>query len=198
MHCYWAIFRKIENNIFRFDTRIYLNPVESPAYNDICIGAIVGKNPGSAMPSCFSKNTLQKIDLQGDKLLPTVRSILSKSYQNSGKPIYDNYYIQVLNLMYICNKDLSQAVKEIRNYSDPVICDSEEKKFPFVWYVWGNDDKFLNEYKERFYNLVTCSHFYFNTKTKEVINGPPRLKDSARHTQGLSHKLVIPYISNII
>lgn len=55
MSYYWAKFKKIDDNIFRFDTRVYLNPTKSPGENDICIGAIVGKNPGSAIAFCLSE-----------------------------------------------------------------------------------------------------------------------------------------------
>lgn len=48
MSCYWAKFEKLGNSIFRYDTIIYLNQVNSPGNNDKCIGAIVGKKPGSA------------------------------------------------------------------------------------------------------------------------------------------------------
>ena len=43
---YWAKFENIENNIHRFDTRVYLKQIQKPSNNDICLGAIVGKNPG--------------------------------------------------------------------------------------------------------------------------------------------------------
>ncbi|OAA90732.1 hypothetical protein [Clostridium ljungdahlii] len=198
MNYYWAKFKKLNNNIFRFDTRIYLNLVENPSDNDLCIGGVVGKNPGSALPYYYDSNNLQKIDLNGDKLLPNVRSIFLKAYKYSNKTIYKNSYIQVLNLIYICDKDLSQATKRIEEYSKIIICDAESKHFPFLWYVWGGYNEKLNIYKQRFCNLNIGLNFYFSTKNKKIINSVPGLKDAARHTQGLKHKLVIPYISNII
>ena len=47
--CFYARFEIIENNLYRFDTRIYFNN-HSPGSDDECIGAIIGKNPGSAKP----------------------------------------------------------------------------------------------------------------------------------------------------
>ncbi len=66
---YWAKFENIGNNIHRYDTRVYLIEINKPSDNDKCLGAIVGKNPGSARGAI--SNELVQIDLQGDKLLPT-------------------------------------------------------------------------------------------------------------------------------
>jgi len=180
---YWAIFEKRKNNFFRFDTRVYLNLLGNPTDKDICIGAVVGKNPGSALPSLYNCPTLQEIELDGDQLLPNIRSIFLKAYKRSNKLMQKNSYIQVLNLLYICNKDLSQAIKTIADYPNQIICDTEEKHFPFLWYLWGNDNKNLNLYKNRFYDLVANIHFYLDTNTKVIIPNYPALNDSARHTQ---------------
>jgi len=195
---YWAKFEKINNDIFRFDTRVYLNLMKNPSYKDICIGAIIGKNPGSAIPSGGISNSLQKVVLDGDQLLPNIRSIFTKAYLRKNKPINNNVYIQVLNLIYICDKDLPQAIKKISAHPSQKRCDTEKKDFPFMWFVWGPDNKNLNIYKQRFDSLNGGNNFYLNTKTKGIITNAPGLKDSARHPQGLKHDLVVPYISNII
>jgi len=195
---YWAKFEKRNKDTFRFDTRIYLELINKPSVNDICIGAIVGKNPGAAIPSSFINNQLQKVDLDGDKLLPNIKSIFLKAYMSSNKQMNKNCYIQVLNLIYICYKNLSEATKKKLNYPNQINCDTEKKHFPFVWYVWGDDNKKLNMYKERFYHLKADKSFYLNTKTEKVISLVPDFKAAARHTQGLRHDLVVTYISNII
>lgn len=195
---YWAKFKKVANDVFRYDTRVYLNPINSPGEDDICIGAIVGKNPGSAAATCLDKTNLQNINLDGDNLLPNIKSIFLKAYGKSNMPIDENAYIQVLNLMYICDKDLDQAIKKIEGHKNPTICLSEEKDFPFVWYVWGNEKGKLNSYKKRFGELNTDIHFFLNTETKEVISRIPTEKEPARHPQGMKHDLVTPYISEIL
>lgn len=172
--------------------------MKSPDVNDICIGSIIGKNPGSALASCSIKADLQKIDLNGDSLLPNVKSIFTKAYESIDIEADKKAYIQVLNLMYICNKDLSEATKKIEIYESPRICNSEKSYLPFAWYLWGNDDKKLNKYKERFSNLNTKTHFYLDTKTNNVVSKRPSSKDSARHTQGMKHDLVVPYIAAIL
>lgn len=79
-----------------FATRVYLIEINKPSDNDKCLGAIVGKNPGSARGAI--SNELIQIDLQGDKLLPTVRNIFENAYKKCAKEILENSYIQVLNL----------------------------------------------------------------------------------------------------
>ena len=153
MSYYWAKFDTRDNDIFRFDTRVYLKLMKTPSDNDQCIGAIVGKNPGSAKPSSHIKDVLQKVNLDGDKLLPNVRSIFLKAYQHSNKLIDDNVYIQVLNLIYLCDNNLNRATKKIINYSNQIICNTEKNDFPFMWFVWRPDNKKLNMYKQRFYHL---------------------------------------------
>ncbi|AGA68217.1 hypothetical protein Desdi_0689 [Desulfitobacterium dichloroeliminans LMG P-21439] len=195
---YWARFRKIDNHTFRFDTRIYLKEVSNPSDDDLCIGAIVGKNPGSAKPSSNSDNGLQEIALDKDNLLPNVRKIMLKAYRHCNKRIENRSYIQVLNLMYLCDKDLKQAIRRINAFPDQLICECENKEFPFIWYVWGNDDKSLNPFKGRFSKIYATKHFYFDNSAKNVIEKAPSFSDSARHTQGLNHDFVVPYISNLI
>jgi len=195
---YWAKFEKIAKDTFRFDTRVYLNLMKNPSNTDQCIGAIVGKNPGSAVPLGHIKGVLQKVDLDGDKLLPNIRSIFLKAYKLKKKTISKNVYIQVLNLMYVCDKDLTVAIKKISAHPGQIICDTEKKDFPFMWFVWGSDNKKLNIYKDRFAPLSRGKNFYLDTKTGIVITNTPGSESSARHTQGLKHDLVVPYISRII
>ena len=81
---YLARFEEIEGKLFRFDTRIYLNDYNSD--NDgKCVGAIIGKNPGSAIPSKL--NELVPLELNGDKMLPTVRNRFVDGYKLAKKEI---------------------------------------------------------------------------------------------------------------
>ncbi len=48
MSFYWANFQTLSGHAFRFDTRIYFEDINKPKDNDLCIGAVVGKNPGAA------------------------------------------------------------------------------------------------------------------------------------------------------
>ena len=195
---YWARFECKGGNFFRFDTRVYLNDRHYPQNGDQCIGAVVGKNPGAALPSNLSSTALQEVVLDNDQLLPTIRSVFNKAYKLSNKTIAKDSYIQVLNLMYVCDKVLSQAIQKVEEYPTIITCDTEKKEFSFLWYVWGGDNTKINRYKSRFANLKTNHHFYLDHKRNVVISKPPGLSDHARHTQGLKHDLIVPYISGLL
>ncbi len=197
MSYYWARFEQSEGHLFRYDTRIYLTKINKPSEYDRCIGAVVGKNPGSAQPSDINNSSLQKIDIGRDQLLPNVRTIIEKAFLCSGKVIAHNSYIQVLNLMYICNKDLDEAIKKYKGLLNPKICETEGKFFPFIWYVWGPKHKDLDKLKHRFTKISTNAHFYYdNFSEKFTIQYPNN--NPARHTQGLRHDLVVPHMAKIV
>lgn len=85
---YYANFQKHGEAIFRLDTRVYLQNEASPSPNDLCVAAIVGKNPGSARPTEF--DCLTRLSLRGDKLLPSVRNRFISAYARAGKAIPGN------------------------------------------------------------------------------------------------------------
>jgi len=62
-YSFWAEFVEIGKDIFRFDTRVYLNRIRSIESRDPCIGAVVGKNPGSAKSVAVGKG-IQPIKLK--------------------------------------------------------------------------------------------------------------------------------------
>jgi len=196
-HYFWAEFVEIEGDIFRFDTRIYLQPVNEIRADDICIGAIVGKNPGSAKSMALG-NGISPIDLDGDKLLPTVRNIVYNAYQAAKMDIPQQGYIQVLNSFYLCDPDLGSAINRLKNNCNVESCPAESKIFPWVWYVWGGDSIDLNKFKERFQDIKAKKHFYFDKDQKEIISEIPRGTDFAKHTQGLRHDYIVPYITSLI
>jgi hypothetical protein len=197
LSCYWAKFEMRNNHLFRFDTRVYLKSIVEPSNEDLCVGAVVGKNPGSAFPY-GNKSSIQEVDLNKDQLLPNIKSIFGKAYRRANKPIPDNSYVQVLNLIYVCDINPAEAIKKLEIHPNVIICDTERNTFPFIWYVWGGDNRRLNFYKPRIHKIKSDRQFYFNTNTHKVINAPPRINDAARHTQGLQHDLIVPFISTIL
>ena len=52
-----------------------------------------------------------------------------KAYKLSNKTIAKDSYIQVLNLMYVCDKVLSQAIQKVEEYPTIITCDTEKKNF---------------------------------------------------------------------
>jgi len=194
MGYYWANFREVNGDLFRLDTRIYLSNINNPCENDICIGAVVGKNPGSAMPkSNYQSNALTGINLNGDKFLPNVRNIVLKSMRE----ISTNQYIQVLNLFYLCDKNLYKAIARNQQISSKISDSSESKFFPWVWFVWGANSKELLKFKERFTCINSPNKFYFDNSKKEVISCLPPFQKTARHTQGLVHSHIVPYFEQL-
>ena len=197
MSHFWAKFLSTDGETFRLDTRIYLKDIDAPRKDDLCVGAIVGKNPGSAKRST-SSSELQPIELAGDKLLPTVRNIVTKAFLEANTPPPERGYVQVLNLFYLCNPNLSQAIASIERFSEPLLCKSEVAAFPWVWYVWGGESADLNLYKKRFSQVNANHHFFFDNRAKEVKNQTPKHHEFAKHTQGLKHEYVVPHIAQII
>jgi hypothetical protein len=195
---FWAEFQKDKQAVFRIDIRIYFDEISFPDRNDICIGAIVGKNPGSAKASYLNRPGLQPILLDGDKLLPTVRNIVVKAYRLKGENPNHPSYIQVLNLFYLCEPNLSAAIKMSNVIPDLKICHSETKNFPWVWYGWGGENKMLSKHKLRFKRIKTNHSFFYDKNIGSIESRQPSTADFAKHTQGLKHDKVVPYIANLL
>lgn len=193
---YWAKFRTVENDRFRFDTRIYLAPVSHTAAGDSCVGAVVGKNPGAATPMAQGSG-LQPLALNGDKFLPNVRSIISKAYARADTPIPVQSYIQVLNLFYLCNRNLQQAVAAFKEHT-PRACLTEKHSFPWVWYQWGKPDTYLDQFKERFAAITASHHFYYDQALKQLATERPAVHAFPRHIERMKHELVLPHLATIV
>ncbi len=196
-HCFWAEFAASGKDIFRFDTRIYIDPVSNIKEKDCCIGAVIGKNPGSAKAAAVG-NGIQPIELNGDKLLPSVRNIVLKSYNKADIQPPERAYIQILNLFYLCNPNLNQAVSALKKNQNAANCPTENLSFPWVWYVWGCASKSLNPFKSRFLKLKSDNHFYYDKIRSMVVTGPASVSAFAKHTQGLKHEYVVPYLAGIV
>lgn len=198
MSYFWASFEKIDENIYRYDTRIYLSDIESINSNDLCIAAVVGINPGSAKANDIYTLGLQKINLDGDKLLPTVRNIFLKAYNEAKEEIPKNGYIQVLNLFYLCDENKEEAIRKINNLSEFKTDKLENKEFNLIWYLWGQEDERINFLKNRFKNINSKHHIFYNQIEKQISFNKPDIKSFARHTRGLAHSLIVPSIASIL
>jgi len=197
---YWAQFERKEEAMFRFDTRIYLQPIAKPSTKDVCIGAFIGKNPGSAQPTNPKVSILQRIQLGNDKMLPTIRNIMIKAYNKAEKEIIPNSYIQVLNLFYLCDPLLNQARRRMQEFppNHPIDC-SENNDFPFVFYSWGGPNDGINCYKNRFIkNIRTNNHIWYDKNAEKTKTTKPSETDFVKHIQGLPHCKILPQIATII
>jgi len=198
MLSYWASFQNSSGLLHRFDTRIYLIPINSVQDSDRCIGAVVGKNPGSALPSQPLRTQLQAISLSGDKLLPTVRSFVTRAYELNGRIPAPGSYIQVLNLFYLCNPVLGNALDQRTIVATDDRCQTETMPFKWVWFVWGDYKPEFSGLKSRFRCIDTHSPFYFDQRQHRIVTRIPGDSDFARHTQGLRGAAVIQHLSSLI
>jgi len=192
---YLARFEKIDGELFRFDTRIYLNGYE-PSKNSNCVGAIVGKNPGSAIPKTF--NELVPLELNGDKMLPTVRNRFIDGYNLAKKQIPMNSFVRVWNLFYICDPDLDLACHKASSYKNLPVCSTETKGTPIIWYGWGGHDQRLNLFKERFIAKEWQHQFFYNHNESRINTQPPTIRSFAKHTQGMPSKPVNEHLANVV
>ncbi|WP_439100262.1 hypothetical protein [Congregibacter sp.] len=197
MSHYWARFKTLSGNRFRFDTRIYLEPTCNPDQEDRVLGCIIGKNPGSATPG---KRTAQltPIVLSGDKFLPTVLSVLRKSYAAAGEPVPPGSYLQVLNLFYLCDRDLNQAKRSLTHTRRAPPCPEEGRHYPWAWYAWGGPDRLLDPLKKRFDDLHSDACFYYSRDAARIITARPGSEDLAKHTQGMPQPKVISHLAKLI
>jgi len=197
MNQYWASFRETGTATYRLDTRVYLQAIERPSGGDSCLGAIVGKNPGSARPSTRGPG-LAGLLLGYDQFLRAVRDIPTRAYQVAEVDLPARAYIQVLNLFYLCDPNLRQAVRSLLADPDPIICESECRDFTWVWYAWGGDSTHLNRLKQRFATIRSRDHFYYDLGSSKVIADRPSNSVTAKHTQGLPRQPVIDHLAGII
>ncbi len=106
--------------------------------------------------------------------------------------------MQVLNLFYLCEPNLNLAINEAKEKAIQGICETEKEIFPFVWFAWGGSNNFLNSYKGRFTSIKTSLPFYYDFGDNKITEETPKVNSSVKHTQGLQHNLVVPYIATLL
>ncbi|WOJ92804.1 hypothetical protein R0135_13560 [Congregibacter variabilis] len=196
MSHYWAKFKTMGGQRFRLDTRIYLDAIAAPDDQDAVIGCIIGKNPGSAVASKRSSQ-LAPIALSGDKFLPTVLSVLRQSYRRAQRPIVPGSYVQVLNLFYLCDRDLTAAKRSLKSCPKAPLCPTEAQDFPWAWFAWGGSDRVLDPLKPRFDALSSARSFYYCKDQGRVIARRPTSQDLAKHTQGMPQSTVVTHLAKL-
>jgi hypothetical protein len=183
---------------FRMDTRIYLERCNAPASTDPCVGAIIAKNPGSAVP--VGNGNLTALPLNGDTMLPSVRNRFLQAYALSGKPIPEAAFVRVWNLFYLCDPNLGTAIKShntILALSPPPLCPSESLPPPsIVWFAWGDTHTHLDPLKARFQQLQLPRAFFFDKHQGKVVSRIPQNDDFAKHPQGLSASPIVEFLKH--
>lgn len=192
---YVARFEKVDGVLCRFDTRIYLGSY-NPTKDSVCVGAMVGKNPGSAMPSRLGK--LAPLELRGDKMLPTVGNRFTEAFSLADKHVPPNAFVRIWNLFYVCGNDLNQAAKIASQFTHPPICDSEQSPVPFVWFGWGGSNATLNPFKQRFIDRSYSPAFFYDHTCRNIVSRAPEQSEFAKHTQGMPAAPIRNYLATVV
>lgn len=140
--------------------------------------------------------------LDGDNTLPLIQGLFFDAYTKARKPIPKNAFIQVWNLVYLCNPDAKAAFTALKTIPNPPLCPSEQYCKPrLVWFAWGKckwstahleiqrfnclKKRFrLEHYEKSFYYGHADSTHYVAEKAK-IIPGVPSDDDFAKHPQRL-------------
>lgn len=192
---YFACFRKYAGCQFRLDTRIYLRDVD-PGADDVCVAAIIGKNPGSANGRRFDR--LAAISLDGDKLLPFVRRRFQNAYDRAGMDIPNGAYVRVWNLFYLCDKNLKAALTAYAGVKKPLQCATESTWPPIVWFAWCPPRDDFAAMQMRFRRRRIQHPFYFDMDLGDVVAGVPGSECRVKHTQGLPGAPVEEHLASIL
>lgn len=198
MPFYWAQFKTRNKRLWRFDTRIYLHNVDECNNDDILLGAIVAKNPGTALPLLDGGRGLQPINLGADDLLPKVKSVVTRAHAAAKLDLPLRGFIQVLNLFYLREPVYSTALAVIRRCRTHCFCASETASFPWIWYAWGGAAADLPDLAARFRTLKTKNHFCHDKLADRVVAAPPAPGSWARHTQGLHLAPLTAHLTKVL
>jgi hypothetical protein len=193
---YWARFPTRAGRLYRLDTRVYLQPVDRCRRSDPALGAIVGKNPGSARPREPGFTRHQQIRLANDRLLPTVRSLVTRAWRCAGCLPPDRGYVQILNLFYLVQADFAKARTELQSVRRTVVDPAAAKEYPWTMFVWGRLDPQLATLADSTV-VRTERPFFVDRYSGNVVEGRPRGDDFARHTQGMRLEPVIDFLAGL-
>lgn len=190
---FFAEFKQVGSLWIRHDTRIYLSDFAGTPGRGHCLGAIVGKNPGSAKAI---RSGWGPLELDGDKMLPNVRNILVQAFDRAGKASPPNAYFGVLNLFYICGHDLSEATAACHREQSAYEDRAESESLPLVWYAWGGPSKSLDSLKTRFLKQHEgSSSFFYCPRSQSIFTRPPDISEFAKHPQGLLQEPVVLHLA---
>jgi len=182
---YYACFTQVDDWRFRLDTRIYLDEAQEQRSKDegACVASVVCINPGSALEIELDRWT--RLDRGKDLTLPTIRKRFVNAFRLAVKDPPEGAFVRVLNLFYLCDPVLEDAVETIRRIgSRKKVCSSEGDFHKIVWFAWGADEKYfakLGEFKARFQDANAAHSFFFDNRRKEIRVGIPSKADFAKH-----------------
>lgn len=183
---YYADFKTdaATGHTYRHDTRIYLGDHSKSQSSGVCVGAFIGKNPGSA-----SRRANGWGQINSDNTLRLIRSIWLKSYP---KGIYpkDNEYVQVLNLFYLCEQHFPTACKHAHIQSKYSLDPTENQTFKKIWWGIGDYDfanRNLSPFVKRLHRICSSKHIFYDPSCGRAVSRAPANEDSCKHPIGLPH-----------
>jgi len=129
---------------YRHDTRIYLSGFSGNRLGGRCLGAFIGKNPGSASGLSLGWGRIEE-----DTTLRLIRSVWLKSMVYNKVQAKAGDYIQILNLFYLCNPAYGQAVRLANKHALYFPDTAEGQNFEKIW--WG-----IGDYDDAARRLSAC------------------------------------------
>ena len=197
MSCH-ARFQLLDGRLFRFDTKIYLGESQSPCGPGVCVGAFVGKNPGSASLAAGDRQGVGRV-IQ-DHTLRMIRYRFTAAYSLARIPIPKNAFVRVWNLFYLCEPDYAEARRVLGKMgSNGLECETEKVDHPeIVWFGWGGADKKTVPCKARFQKKEPAHPFYFDRAAGKICRRVPSEFDAAAHPQGLPLEPIVACLAAML
>jgi len=118
-----------------------------------------------------------------------------KGFDEAGLAWPDRGYVRVLNLFYLCDRNLRTARQTVAAIGNPPVCPSERGRSPWTWFAWGGPDPQLDTLKERFARRRWARPFFVSTRSGRLEQRLPATRDFARHTQGMPHAGVVAFLA---
>lgn len=128
-----ANFEKRDGRLFRYDTKLWF---EKPTRGGkgVCVGAVVGLNPGSAEPGA------EKGSATVDPTMHAILAAFELAAHNLGAKLPKGAFVRMWNLLYVCDSDEGSAVRTWLEHPEFVAGDfldpTEKETAPFVWLAW--------------------------------------------------------------
>jgi hypothetical protein len=177
---------------YRHDARIYLNQFTGSRSDGRCLGAFIGKNPGSAsgLSSAWGR-------IKEDTTLRLIRSVWLKRMAYRKVQAKPGDYVQILNLFYLCNPACCQAVrlanKHALYFPDP----AEGQRFERIWWGIGDYDDAAHRLHSCVNRLLTSSikncqkHVFYDPRKNGgsglAVVRQPSSGDFCKHPIGMPH-----------
>ena len=170
-HCFTAVFEPClingKTELLRHNTRLWFKRPESPSFEGVCVGAVVGLTPGSAKGDAESGGeTFGECDPTQQRVLRT----FEMAFKLKGVPVPEGAYVQMLNLFYLRDACASAAIAA-RDGNVQLLAHARDKaegrQYPFLWFAWGKSaraddvERFLAGRKEKCCWVDSRSNFHF-------------------------------------